>query len=319
MCQSVADTEVADVSDCPVRSRILAGVGRVAESTISVLLVGEAGTGKRMVAEHLHRASGRGPYIEVNCRSSANARVHDELFGHDHGLFDKSQVGHGSAIAKAQGGTLFLAEVSSLPLTLQGKLARLLERRTARGEASPAPRIVTSSRLDLVAEVSAGRFREELYFRIAGTTLRLPPLRERPDDILPLVEYFLRRAALEARRDVPRVSKSASEALLQHSWPHNAREVRNAIEYAFIVSDGRHVGVEHLPPWLVGDPAVAAGAALPHGAGHELDAMERVAIIRALEASNGNRTHAAQQLGISRRSLLYKIARFKLPGKAQRA
>ncbi len=301
-------------------------VERVAPSGMTVLVLGETGTGKELIAEALHKGStrARGPLVRLNCASLPETLLESELFGHEKGAFtgaDRRKVGF---VEAAAGGTLFLDEIGEMPPALQPKLLRVLEQRvvTRVGGTTEVPvdiRLIAATHRNLEDEVRAGRFREDLYFRISTFTLAVPPLRDRRADIVPLCEHFIRGFAGEHAPVIPTLTHAARELVLAYPWPGNVRELRNAIERAMVMQSGGVIDVEHLPE------RVRAGAAAPvggraqvvpvgdaFGVRDQLADVERAAIIAALDASGGNQTHAAARLGLSRRALIYKLEKYGL-------
>ncbi len=311
----------------PVMRNVYALVERVAESPITVLILGETGVGKELVAEAI--ATGPStrkdrPFVKLNCASLPETLLESELFGHERGSFtgaDRRKIGFFEA---ASGGTLFLDEIGEFPLNLQAKLLRVLESKkiTRVGgteEITVDTRVVAATHRDLEVEVKAGRFREDLYFRISAFTVAVPPLRDRSDEILPLAEHFLRSvgnsAAGASMADV-RLSDDAKAALLAHDWPGNVRELRNAIERAVVLQTEGVVTAADLPE-RVKEAGLRAGswtaATGPDGGMRDqLGAVERNALQRALEAVGNNQTRAAKALGISRRALIYKMEKYGL-------
>ncbi len=303
-------TTDAIVVDAAMR-RLFDLARRLAPGTISVLLVGETGTGKELFAELIHRSSKRakGPLVRINCAALADSLVESELFGHEAGAFTGAQRERRGLLESAQGGTVFLDEIGELPLAIQAKLLRVLEEGavTRVGGASPRPldaRFVAATNRDLEEEIAAGRFRQDLYYRVAGGVLAIPPLRERPDEIEPIAHSFATAAAKRLDRTMVRISDGALAALRAHSWPGNVRELRNVIERAILVSDTDTIEPHHLP---FGGAAEAAEAAT---LGDELAELERKRILEALDACGGNQTRAAERLGMPRRTLIKRITAY---------
>jgi two-component system response regulator AtoC len=300
----VADPRMAAVYDA---------CERVAGTPLSVLVVGETGVGKENVAETIHRLSPRAqrPYLRVHLAALPEALLESELFGHERGAFtgaDRRRLGYFEAAA---GGTLFLDEIGELPPATQAKLLRVLEtRRVVRlgstDESEADVRIVAATNRDLGAEVRAGRFREDLYFRLGAFRIDVPPLRDRPREIPLLASLFVREMAERMAVPVPALDPAAMAAIERHGWPGNVRELKHVVQAAFVLAAPGDIRLAHLPPGLqaAGSPPPATErppSALP------LDAAERKAIVSALEACQGNQTRAARQLGISRRTLIYKM------------
>ncbi len=278
----------------------------VAAGNIHVLVLGETGTGKEVIAERIHKASRRagGPFVRVDAASLAEAELEKLLFGEvdSPGLFEQ-----------ADGGTFFLDEVAELPLPTQAKLLRVLERREVQRLGSVQAkqidiRFIASTNRDLRALVGEGSFREDLYFRLNGITIEVPPLRERRDEIGAIAKELLAKACSDAKRPSLELPQAAVARLESYEWPGNIRELRNAIERAVLLSSGSAIDPETLPAGAnVGD--AAAGACLRQ----DLAAFERQRIVEALEKCAGNQTKAAQLLGISRRTLVSRLGEYNLP------
>jgi two-component system, NtrC family, response regulator AtoC len=309
----------------PAMRRVYTLVDRIADSTMTVLILGETGVGKEGVAEAIHKKSSRRdkPLIKLNCAALPETLLESELFGYEKGAFtgaDKRKVGFFEA---ADGGTLFLDEIGEMPLPLQAKLLRVLERKVitrvgGTTEIATNARVVAATHRDLEAEVRAGRFRQDLLYRIGGFTLVVPPLRDRSAEILPLAEHFARLTAGEQGRPAPTLAEDAREALTSYSWPGNVRELKNAVERALVLC-GDQITSADLPEKLR-DAAhrtrpVVAGADMR---GH-LAEVERAAIVTALEAEDQNQTRAARRLGLSRRALIYKLEKYGLKPPPSRA
>ncbi len=282
-------------------------VAVVAPSDVPVLVMGESGTGKEVVAQLIHRWSPRaeGPLVAANCAGLPESLIESELFGHTKGAFTGAVEARQGFFRAAHGGTLFLDEIGELPLHLQPKLLRAIEtgRITPVGSDTPIAvdtRLVAATNRDLGNEVEEGRFRDDLYYRINVVELVVPPLGRRREDVLPLARKF----ALEFAGGPVRFSPQALQCLLAYGWPGNVRELRNAVQRAHLLSRGDVVLPEHLPP------KVAAGAGKQNGGsaiGGRLSQVERATILATLAECDGNRTHAARKLGISRRALIYKL------------
>jgi len=307
----------------PAMRRIYSFVDRIADSSLTVLVLGETGVGKEIVAEAIHARSSRraGPMLKLNCGSIPENLLESELFGHERGSFtgaDRRKIGFFEA---AHGGTIFLDEIGEMAPSLQVKLLRVLERKQitrvgATDEIAVDVRVIAATHRDLEADVRAGRFREDLYFRLAGFTLAIPPLRDRVDEIVPLAAHFVARVAGELGQPAPVLADDAKLALTSYDWPGNIRELRNAIERAVVVQGGGTITAADLPD-RVRDAGRRAGPALPEGPLKEqlrdqLADLERVAIVDALAAYGGNQTRTAKRLGISRRALIYKMERLGL-------
>jgi two-component system, NtrC family, response regulator AtoC len=307
----VADQAMVEVFQL---ARKLAGV------QTTVLILGETGVGKEVIAEQIHRWSARaqGPFVRLNCASLPETLLESELFGHERGAFtgaDRRKIGY---LEAAQDGTLFLDEIGELPLAVQVKLLNVLENREVRrlGGTQEHPidvRVISATHRDLASEVSSGRFREDLYYRLSAFSLNVPPLRERRTEIPLIAEMFARESARRAGREPPELDASAAAALMRHPWPGNVRELRNAMEHAVVLADHGGISAEHLPE-SVRRREVALPSS-PNAAGtvkDKLADLERRSIEEALGAEGGNQTRAARRLGMSRRALIYKIEKYGL-------
>jgi two-component system response regulator AtoC len=309
----------------PAMQRVYTLVQRIADTSMTVLILGETGVGKELVCEAIHQRSSRRdrPLIKLNCAALPESLLESELFGYERGAFtgaDKRKVGFFEA---ADGGTLFLDEIGDMPLPLQAKLLRVLERKVitrvgGTSEVATDARLIAATHRNLDADVRAGRFRQDLLFRIGGFTIAVPPLRDRPSEIIPLAEHFVRTAAAEQARIPPSLSDDAREALAGYDWPGNVRELRNALERALVLASDMITAAD-LPERLHDAshrvrPPVATGADVRG----QLAEVERAAIVAALEAESGNQTRAARRLGLSRRALIYKMEKYGLKPPPQR-
>jgi two-component system response regulator AtoC len=288
---------------------------RVAPFPSTVLLTGESGSGKEAVARAVHGASPRAdrPFVAVNAGAIPENLLESELFGHEKGAFTGADRAREGVFEEADGGTLFLDELGELSLPLQVKLLRVLQERRIRrvggtGERAVDVRVLAATARDLVAEVKAGRFRDDLYYRINVVQIHIPPLRTRPEDIPLLAEHFVRRHSQRLGIDTPGLPRALLPVLAAYSWPGNVRELENVIERALVLSGGA-IGEEHLPPHvrsgrhLFDVPDDDADLSVKR----RLPALEKTLIERALERCNGNRTRAAELLDLSVRALSYKI------------
>jgi sigma-54-specific transcriptional regulator len=301
------------------RSRaLLQVIHQVAPSDATVLVIGETGTGKEIVARHLHELSGRAthPFVAINCGAFSDTLVESELFGHEKGAFTGALTAKPGWFESAQGGTLFLDEIGDLPPAVQVKLLRVLqEREVVRlGSRQPIPidvRLVAATNVDLHQAVAAGRFREDLYYRLRVSLLALPPLRERPGDILPLARYFLSLYRQRLGAGPTELAPEAAGRLLAHAWPGNIRELENVIHAALLVSPGDRLNAEALQ--LGASPARALAIADPdaplrRALGDLFDRnlpdlhahVERVLMRAAFEYCHRNQLQTARLLGISR-------------------
>ena len=309
------------VGDSPAVQELLRQVRKVAPTPTTVLLTGESGTGKELVARALHDLSPRAamPFVAVNCGAIPAELIESELFGHVRGAFTDASRDKKGLAAEADGGTLFLDEIGELPLALQVKLLRFLEdgqvRRVGdtRSERVDA-RVVAATARDLGRAVKEGLFREDLFYRLHVVTLRLPPLRERPEDVPALVEHFLARyARLRPEAPLRGVSPGALELLQGYRWPGNVRELEHAVERGAVLADGPLLEEADLPEEV--RLPVRAAPALPPAGGdlsvkRAFRALEERLIRDALDRTGGNRTRAADLLDLSYRALLYKIKEY---------
>ncbi|HEY2954637.1 MAG TPA: sigma-54 dependent transcriptional regulator [Candidatus Eisenbacteria bacterium] len=291
------------------------GLARVAESGLPVLLLGETGTGKELVARALHALSPRGGsgFVAHNCGATPDSLIESELFGHSRGAFTGAVADRPGLFEAAHQGTLFLDEIGDASPLLQMKLLRVLQEGEARrvGELKLRRldvRVVSATHKSLDEGVGAGGFRADLYYRLNAVRLRLPPLRERGDDVLLLAAAFLARAARDFGLAPPALDAALAAHLLRHPWPGNVRELANACAYAVKVAGAREVvSLEHWPevPLLPGTPA-------ERGLHAETRALEQRRLREALERSRGNKSQAARTLGLSRQGLLKKLRRYGL-------
>lgn len=284
--------------------QIFRQAAQAAPSGATVLILGESGTGKEVVARFIHAASARAAkaWIAVDCASLPAPLVESELFGHEAGAFTGAAGARDGCFAAAHDGTLFLDEIGELPLSLQPKLLRTIEtgtyRRVGGNEERRADvRIIAATNRNLEEEAREGRFREDLFFRLNVFPLVMPPLRERAEDILPMAEAFLQPAR-------KRLAPAAQRLLLDYDWPGNVRELRNAMERAAIVAAGGLVLPADLPPAVQRAHTTEKQSGVLVG---DMQEIQRRAIMEALEKTGGNKTHAAEMLGISRRNLIYKL------------
>ena len=306
--------------------RVFEVVEKVATARTTVLITGESGVGKELVARAVHARSPRagGPFIPVNCGAIPEGLIESELFGHARGAFTGAQGAKEGLFEAAQAGTLFLDEIGELPLSLQVKLLRAIQERRIRpvGDTNDIDvdvRLVAATNRDLAVEVRGGRFREDLYYRLNVVQIRVPPLRERREDVLPLADHFLRRFAAEHGRAMPRLSADAKRRLSEYWCPGNVRELENLIERAVTLSTGEEVTVDALPAILrgTGSHALSPDAPLPDGFSLEdyLAQIERELIDRALTESAGVKKDAAARLGLTFRQFRHRVK--KLSGQPE--
>ena len=310
------------VGASPAWRAALVQASKVAPTETTVLLTGESGTGKEVVARALHRASARreGPFVALNCAALPDQLLESELFGYEKGAFTGAFASRAGRLEQAAGGTLFLDEAGETSALVQAKLLRVLEtkefQRLGGAKVLKADvRLVAATNRDLHGAIARGDFREDLFYRLSVFEIHLPPLRERPEDVLLLTERFLEDLSRNVGRPAPGVSREARELLLSHGWPGNVRELRNALERAVILSEGGLILAEHLPIAVArgGEARVATAAAieLPPG-GLDLDALEKTLVSQALDAARNNRSRAAKLLGLTRAQLYTRLERYGL-------
>jgi len=286
---------------------------RVAPGDISVLIQGETGVGKEVLAERLHGKSKRAqhPLLRLNCGGFTESLLDSELFGHEKGAFTGADKAKPGLLESAHGGSVFLDEIGELPLGLQARLLRVLQDKKVQRIGALEPkaidiRFISATNRDLTAEVAAGRFRQDLFYRLNGVTIWIPPLRERVDELAGFARQFLAEAAAAAGRPL-QLSRAALARLEQHDWPGNIRELRNVIERAALIADDE-IGEEHLQ--LAPSPSADAPPGASGSLHADVESLERRRIVEALEACGGNQTRAAQKLGISRGTLLSRLKQY---------
>lgn len=313
---------------------------RVAGTGATVLLTGESGVGKDVFAKQIHQLSGRSqkPYVAINCAAIPDNLLESTLFGYEKGAFTGAAKAQPGKFEQANGGTLFLDEIGEMPMELQAKLLRVLQDQVVERLGSLRSihcdvRIVAATNQDLLQRVKDGRFREDLYFRLAVFPIRIPPLRERPADILPLAQHFLLRYGRTMGRQGMALSPQSTSALQGHPWPGNVRELENAIQRALLLSDGPLIEPAdiELPGGLTASAPPtptplkmieASGTALayptgtenPVSGGQDMETIEREHILKVLKQVGGNRKEAVNILGLSERALRYKLKAYKEAG-----
>ncbi len=299
----------------PVMAPVVEALKKVARTNATVLLLGESGTGKEVAARAIHQMSERaqGPFVAINCATLSESLLESELFGHEKGAFTGATDRKRGRIELAHGGTFFLDEVGELKLNLQARLLRVLQERAFERVGGTRTlevdvRWIAATHQDLRAQISAGTFREDLYHRLSVFPVRLPPLRERTGDLLPLAEVLLQRACHELKRPMLKLSEAARRVLQGGRWTGNIRELANVLERAVILCDADTIEPHH----LLMDPAPRAPAPAIVGEAKTLEDLERHAIERALEEVRGNRREAAERLGIGVRTLYEKLKRYNL-------
>jgi len=315
-----ADTHALIMRD-PATLAIAARAEQVAVAEASVLITGESGTGKEVFARHIHRRSRRsaGPFIALNCAAIPEQLLESELFGHEKGAFSGALARRVGKFEAADRGTLLLDEIGEMDLRLQAKLLRAVQEREIDrvGGSSPVKvsvRLLATTNRDLAAEAARGRFREDLYFRLNVVSLRIPPLRERPADILPLAEFFARRYATLNGLPERALSDGARQRLLAHSWRGNVRELENTLHRAVLLAHGDTIDPDAIE--IGPESTRAAPTAIAGFCGRRMDEVERDVILQTLRHTEGNRTHAATILGISIRALRNKLRDYAAEGAA---
>jgi len=295
-------------------TNLLDTVAQIAPTEASVLLTGESGTGKEMIAGAIHFNSMRkeGPFIKINCAALTETLLESELFGHERGSFTGADRRKEGKFKQADHGTLFLDEVSEMSLAMQVKLLRVLQERELTrvgGEEviKVDVRIIAATNRDLLQEIEAGRFRDDLFYRLNVITLNVPALRERREDIPLLAHQFLTMFAEKNRKPLKGFSPQAMDHMLRHDWPGNVRELMNSIERGVVLSRGEYLDTQDLA--LVVRPSAAQ---IPDIQGQPLEEVEKAAILRTLEQANGNKSETARRLGITRRTLHQKLKKFGL-------
>jgi transcriptional regulator with GAF, ATPase, and Fis domain len=320
----------------PKMTALYALVARVAQGPINVLILGETGVGKEIIAETIHRKSPRGeaPVVRINCAALSESLLESELFGHEKGAFTGAVAAKPGLIEVAHGGTVFLDEVGELSPSLQAKLLRVLEARevTRVGGLRARPvdvRFIAATNRDLESQVSQGAFRADLFFRLNGVSIVVPPLRERTSEIAPLAEVFLTRACEQLNFAArPTLTQPALDRMLAHAWPGNVRELRNAVERAVLLCTNGFIGPEDLGLGRLAPASAAPGSGTLSPPAPRLNVVgrspsdaprssadegERARIVLALERCNGNQTRAAQLLGMPRRTLVAKLTVHNIP------
>lgn len=327
---------------------LLAMAARVAGTDATVLLTGESGTGKEVFARYIHAHSPRhgGPFIAINCAAIPENLLEATLFGYEKGAFTGAQTAQPGKFEQAQGGTILLDEISEMPLGLQAKLLRVLQEREVERVGGKKPvaldiRVLATSNRDMVGEVAAGRFREDLYYRLNVFPLAIPALRQRPGDILPLARYFLARHAEQLRRSA-HLGDEAERLLLAHAWPGNVRELENTMQRLLILAAGDTIAADvvrlcvpalgEAPPFVAvpaapqsanfaGKQEIPAASGLgasasstPAGRPSNMKDLEREHILGTLRAVGGSRKRAVEKLGISERTLRYKLQQYRDEG-----
>jgi DNA-binding NtrC family response regulator len=307
------------IGKSPAMQRVFALVDRLKDSPVNILLTGESGTGKDLIARTLHYHSSRkqGPFVPVNCAALPEPLLESELFGYRRGAFTDARTDKPGLFVAAHNGTLFLDEVGELPLPLQAKLLRVLEDKEVRPLGATKGqtvnvRLIAATNRDLRRAVADRAFREDLFYRLNVVDIHLPPLRERPEDLPLLLQHFLERSAHAAR--ARRVSAEALRLLLQYPWPGNVREFENTLERALVLCQGEEITLADLPPHLTGSRAPLGGLQEALVRRCTLADLERHYILLALEWTQGKRTDAAELLAIDRKTLYRKLVEYGQEG-----
>jgi len=300
-----------------VMARLLETVAQVAPSEATVLITGESGTGKEVIAGALHYNSPRRerPFIKINCAAIPETLLESELFGHEKGAFTGADRRKEGKFRQADGGSLFLDEVSEMSLAMQVRLLRVLQEREVTRVGGEEVirvnvRVITATNRDLSGEIEAGRFRKDLFYRLNVVTLHIPPLRERRDDIPPLAEHFLKMFAEKNRKRVRGFTPQAMDRLLRYDWQGNVRELMNTVERGVVLTRSEYIDESELTPILLGQPEGKAALPGEAPAGSSLEALEKTTILKTLEQTGGNKSEAARRLGITRRTLHQKLKKY---------
>jgi two-component system, NtrC family, response regulator AtoC len=307
------------IGESPVMKEIFEVVQQVAPTRATVMVTGESGTGKELIAKALHQLSPRAkqPFVTVHCAALAPTLLESELFGHEKGAFTGAHERRIGRFEQAQGGTLFLDEIGEIDATIQVKLLRFLGERTfervgSNKTLSADVRLVAATNKNLEELVKAGKFREDLFFRLRVVEIELPPLRERAGDVPLLAQSFLREFAKENGKPVNDFTADALQLLMNYPWPGNVRELRTAIEHAVVLCRGEKISARDLPPSVRGGRVVETQILQRNDL--TVKEAEKQLVMRALKETDGNRTRAAQKIGMSRRTFHRKLHAYHLEG-----
>jgi two-component system response regulator HydG len=302
----------------PNMVKLLETVAQVAPSEASVLITGESGTGKEMIAGAIHFNSPRkdGPFVKLNCAAITETLLESELFGHEKGAFTGAHKRKEGRFRQAHGGSIFLDEISEMSLAMQVKLLRVLQEREITrvgGEEviEVDVRLIAATNKDLLGEIQAGGFREDLFYRLNVVTLNMPPLRERREDVPLLAQHFLEMFAEKNRKTIKGFTPQAMDQLVRYDWPGNVRELMNAVERAVVLASLEYLDEKDLPLVLKGEPTegeALAEQAIPGDL--PLEEVEKASILKTLELTSGNKSEAARRLGITRRTLHKKLKKY---------
>jgi len=318
--ERVAPGNIVGIS--PPMQRVFEVVEHVAPSRATVLITGESGTGKELVANAIHQRSPRasGPFIKLHCAALAESLLESELFGHEKGSFTGAMARKDGRFQLADGGTLFLDEIGEISPAIQVKLLRFLqehefERVGGTQTIKVDVRVIAATNRDLKAEVEKGRFREDLYYRLNVVALEMPPLRERRTDVPTLAKFFLDRYAQANGKTITEFTPQALELLVGYAWPGNVRELENAVERAVVLCSGTMIEPKHLPPNI--KPVSASHLGAPVIPGATMAELERYAILETLKATGGSTSKAAEMLGISTRTIQYRLHEYNAAPKSE--
>ncbi|HWR62022.1 MAG TPA: sigma-54 dependent transcriptional regulator, partial [Clostridia bacterium] len=303
-----------------VMQHLLKLLNQVAGSNATVMLYGETGTGKEIASKTIHDLSGRRdkPFIKVNCAAIPDALLESELFGYEKGAFTGAATRKPGRFELAERGSIFLDEIGDMPLSVQAKLLRVLQEREFERLGGIKTikvdvRIIAATNKNLASLVKQGTFREDLYYRLNVVPIEIPPLRERKEDVPTLVEHFLFKASSISGNTPKKISDGAMEALVNYNWPGNIRELENIIERCVVVTSGNLITLEDLPEYIAGYGTEGTDCpAKANTLDETVDNAEKSAIVKILQECGGNRTHASEKLGISRRSLHRKIIKYNI-------
>jgi transcriptional regulator with GAF, ATPase, and Fis domain len=315
LCEPEGAGDFGMVGDSPAMQALRQRIRQVAPTDETVLICGESGTGKELVARAVHAASRRaeGPLVSLNCPALSPQLAESELFGHRRGAFTGADADRTGRFELAQGGAILLDEITEIELPLQAKLLRVLQERTFEPVGSSETRsadvrVMASTNRDMTAEVAAGRFREDLYYRLAVVPLELPPLRARVGDVELLADHFLERAARRLGRARLELEPDVRALLRSYHWPGNVRELENLITRACVLNQGASISAAEIRPWLQEPESMdGAAAGVAAAAGTRLDDVERELIVATLQRFGGNRAKTAEALGIGVRTLSGKL------------
>jgi len=316
----LAETRLAPVFKSKVMQEMEELIGAMAPSDANVLITGESGVGKEVVANVIHSKSRRAgkPLVKLNCAAFPQTMIESELFGYVKGAFTGAMNDFPGMIAEARGGTLFLDEISEMPADLQTRFLRVLQEREYRSLGSTRMlkadfRVITATNRPIAQALAENRLRSDLYYRINTFQIEVPPLRERKEDIPPLVNTFVQRFAKQLGKAEPTIAPEAFQKLLDYSWPGNVRELQNTIEYAVVLARNDIIGIKELPAEIQLPPALQTSPAPVRRSGvASLDDMERETILQALTQTHGNKKKAAELLGIQRPTLYNKMKRYAI-------